>query len=87
MFSVSYDWVKKIFSQRLHSQQMERVPQSRYGAVSRVTLAVEAELLRQLREQPDRTSAELQKGLLRTTHRCRRALPESSGQGDRSLCR
>jgi transposase len=63
LFSVSYDWAKKISSQRLHSQQMERVAQSRHGAVSRVTPAVEAELLRQLQEQPDRTLAELQKGL------------------------
>lgn len=63
LFSVSYDWAKKISSQRLHSQQMERVAQSRHGTVSRVTPAVEAELLRQLREQPDRTLAELQKGL------------------------
>ena len=63
LFSVSYDWSKKISSQRLHSQQMERVAQSRHGAVSRVTPAVEAELLRQLQEQPDRTLAELQKGL------------------------
>jgi transposase len=63
MFSVSYDWAKKISSLRLRSHQMERVAQSRHGVVSRVTPAVEAELLRQLREQPDRTLAELQKGL------------------------
>ena len=63
LFSVSYDWAKKVSRQRLHSQQMERVAQSRHGVVSRITPAVEAELLRQLREQPDRTLAELQKGL------------------------
>jgi transposase len=63
LFSVSYDWAKKVSRQRLHSQQMERVAQSRHGAVSRVTPAVQAELLRLLREQPDRTLAELQKGL------------------------
>ena len=63
LFSVSYDWAKKISSQRLRSRQMERVAQSRHGTVSRVTPAVEAELLRQLREQPDRTLVELQKGL------------------------
>src|ERR1039458_9158539 len=57
LFSVSYDWAKKISRQRLRSQQMERVAQSR------VTPAVEAELLRQLREQPDSTLADLQKGL------------------------
>ena len=63
LFSVSYDWAKKISSQRLHSQQMERVPQRRHGVASRITPAVEAELLRLLREQPDRTLAELQNGL------------------------
>ena len=63
LFSVSYDWAKKISRQRLRSQQMERVAQSRYGVESRVTPEVEAELLRQLREQPDSTLADLQKGL------------------------
>ena len=63
LFSVSYDWAKKISRQRLRSQQMERVAQSRHGVASRVTPEVEAELLRQLREQPDRTLADLQKGL------------------------
>src|ERR1035441_5124791 len=63
LFSVSYDWAKKISRQRLRSQQMERVAQSRHGVESRVTPAVEAELLRQLREQPDSTLADLQKGL------------------------
>ena|ERR1017187_170007 len=63
MFSVSYDWAKKISRQRLRSRQMERVAQIRHGVVSRVTPEVEAELLRQLREQPDHTLAELQKGL------------------------
>ena len=63
LFSVSYDWAKKISRQRLSSQQMERVAQSRHGIASRVTPAVEAELLRQLRAQPDCTLADLQKGL------------------------
>ena len=63
LFSVSYDWAKKVARRRLRSQQMERVAQSRHGVVSRITPAVEAELLRQLREQPDRTLAELQKEL------------------------
>ncbi len=63
LFSVSYDWAKKISRQRLHSQQMERVAQSRHGVASRITPAVEAELLRHLREQPDSTLADLQKGL------------------------
>ena len=63
LFSVSFDWAKKVSRQRLRTQQMERVAQSRHGVVSRITPAMEAELLRQLREQPDRTLAELQKGL------------------------
>ncbi len=63
LFSVSHDWAKKISMQRRHSQQMERVAQSHHGAVSRITAEVAAELLRQLREQPDRTLAELQQGL------------------------
>jgi transposase len=63
IFSVSYDWAKKISSQRLRSHQMERVPQRRHGIASRVTPAVEAALLRRLREQPDCTLAELQNGL------------------------
>jgi len=63
LFSVSYDWAKKISRQRLRSQKMERVAQSRHGVASRVTPAVEAELLRQLREQPDSTLADLQTGL------------------------
>ena len=66
LFSVSYDWAKKISRQRLRSQQMDRVAQSRHGVQSRVTPAVEAELLRQLREQPDCTLADLQKGLERS---------------------
>ena len=66
LFSVSYDWAKKISRQRLRSQQMERVAQSRHGVQSRVTPAVEAELLRQLREQPDCTLADLQKELERS---------------------
>lgn len=62
LFSVSYDWAQKISRQRRRSQRMERVPQSRHGVASRITPEVEAELLRRLREQPDRTLAELQKG-------------------------
>jgi transposase len=71
LFSVSYDWAKKISSQRLRSQQMERVAQSRHGAVSRSNAnAVEAALLRQLHEQPDRTLAELQQGLQQSLGLC-----------------
>jgi transposase len=70
LFSVSYDWAKKISSQRLHSQQMGRVAQSRHGVVSRITPTVEAALLRQLHEQPDRTLAELQQGLQQSLGLC-----------------
>ena len=66
LFSVSYDWAKKISRQRLRSQQMERVAQIRHGFETRVTPEVEAELLGQLREQPDSTLADLQKGLQRS---------------------
>jgi transposase len=70
LFSVSYDWAKKISSQRLRSQQMGRVAQSRHGVVSRITPTVEAALLRQLHEQPDRTLAELQQGLQQSLGLC-----------------
>src|SRR5450631_3624590 len=70
LFSVSYDWAKKISRQRLRSQQMERVAQSRYGVESRVMPAVKAELLRQLRERPDSTLAELQQGLQQSLGLC-----------------
>src|SRR5260370_24034672 len=63
-FSVSYDYAKKVSAQRLRSGQSERVEQSRRGRISRVTPAVESELLRRLREQPDRILAELQQDLL-----------------------
>jgi transposase len=59
-FSVSYDYAKKISAQRKRTGQAERVEQSRRGRVSRVTPAVEAELLRLLHEQPDRILTELQ---------------------------
>jgi transposase len=70
LFSVSYDWAKKISSQRLRSQQMGRVAQSRRAVVSRITPTVEAALLRQLHEQPDRTLAELQQGLQQSLGLC-----------------
>src|ERR1035441_9463078 len=73
LFSVSYDWAKKICSPRLRSQKMERGAQSRHGVVSRVTPAVEAALLRQLHEQPDRTLAELQQGLQQSLRLCIRS--------------
>ena len=35
LFSVSYDWAKKVSRQRLRSPQMERVAQSRHGVMNR----------------------------------------------------
>jgi transposase len=62
-FSVSYDYAKKISAQHLRTGQAARVEQSWHGRVSRVTPAVEAELLRLVREQPDRILAELQQDI------------------------
>jgi transposase len=62
-FSVSYDYAKKISAQRLRTGQPGRVEQRSRGRISRVTPAVEAELLRLLREQPDRVLVELQRDL------------------------
>ena len=63
-FSVSYDYAKKISAQRLRTGQAGRVEQSRRGRVSRVTPAVETELLQLLSKQPDRILTELQQDLL-----------------------
>ena len=41
-FGVSRDYIKKIRKQQVQNGQKERVPQSRYGPVSRVTAAVES---------------------------------------------
>lgn len=62
-FGVSYGYTKKIRRQQLRSGRMERVPQARHGPVSRVTAAVEDELRRALRRQPDLTLRELAEGL------------------------
>jgi transposase len=62
-FSVSYDYAKKISAQRLRTGESRRTGQSRHGRLSRVTPEVEAELLRLLREQPDRILAELQQDI------------------------
>ncbi|MBI2816224.1 MAG: hypothetical protein HYX72_04730, partial [Acidobacteria bacterium] len=61
-FGVSSPWAWKISSQRRRTGQMERVEQ-RHGSLSRVTAEVEARLRSLLREQPDRTLAELRQGL------------------------
>ena len=62
-FGVSRDYVKKIRKQQVQHGQRERVPQSRYGPVSRVTAAVEEQVRAELRRQPDLTLWELQLGL------------------------
>jgi transposase len=62
-FGVSLPYTKKIHQQQLRTGQMERVPQSRYGPVSRVTAAAEAELQAQVRATPDATLAELRQAL------------------------
>jgi transposase len=59
LFGVSYGFTKKIRRQQLHSGQMERPAQSRYGPVSRVTPEIEEQLRTELRRQPDLTLAEL----------------------------
>ncbi len=61
-FGVSSPWAWKISAQRRRTGQMERVRQ-RHGRRSRVTVAVERRLRNLLREQPDRTLAELQQGV------------------------
>ena len=67
-FGVSYGYTKKIRRQQLQSRQMERVGQSRYGPVSRVSPAVEELLRAQLRRQSDLTLAELGQQLQASQH-------------------
>lgn len=64
-FGVSSPWAWKISAQRRRTGQMERVRQ-RHGRQSRVTATVERRLRNLLREQPDRTLAELQQGVWET---------------------
>lgn len=59
-FAVSHGYTKKIHREQLHSGQMERKPQSRYGRASRVTAAVEDQLRAEVKRQPDVTLWELQ---------------------------
>lgn len=58
-FGVSFEYVRKVRRQWRQSGQMNRVPQSRHGPLSRMTEAVKERLRGWLREQPDRTLAEL----------------------------
>ena len=62
-FGVSFEYVRKIRKQWRRSGQKERVRQSRHGRLSRMTDAVKERLRGWLREQPDRTLAELQEQL------------------------
>jgi transposase len=62
-FGVSFEYVGKIRKQWRRSGQKERMPQSRHGRLSRMTDAVQERLRGWLREQPDRTLAELQEQL------------------------
>jgi len=66
-FRVSPDYVKKIRAHQLHTGQMERAPQSRHGAVSRVTVAVQQQLRAELRQQPDLTLWELRQRIQQAT--------------------
>src|SRR5580704_19242091 len=58
-FGVSEGWAKKISATRTRTGQIERPPWRR-GPVSRVTVAVQAWMLEQIRKQPDLTLRELQ---------------------------
>ncbi len=62
-FGVSLPYAKKIRQQLLRTGKMERVPQSRYGPVSRVTAVAESRLRDQVRATPDATLAELRQVL------------------------
>ncbi len=62
-FGVSLPYAKKIRQQLLRTGVMERIPQPRYGPVSRVTAAAEGLLQDQVRANPDATLAELQQVL------------------------
>jgi transposase len=61
-FGVSEGWAKKISATRTRTGQIERPPWRR-GPVSRVTVAVQAWLRKQIRQQPDLTLQELQEQL------------------------
>jgi transposase len=58
-FGVSFEYVRKIRRQWRLSGRMERQPQSRHGRLSRITAPVKEQLRDWVREQPDRTLAEL----------------------------
>ncbi len=62
-FGVGFEYVRKIRKHWLRSGHKERQPQGRYGPLSRITEAVRENLRGWLREQPDRTLAELREQL------------------------
>jgi transposase len=62
-FAVSHGYAKKIHREQLHTGQMERKPQSRYGPVSLITPTVEEQLRTEVNKQPDVTLLELQQRL------------------------
>ena len=62
-FGVSLPYAKKIRQQFLRTGKMERLPQSRYGPVSRVTASAESWLRSQVRNSADATLAELRQAL------------------------
>jgi transposase len=62
-FAVSHGYAKKIHREQLHTGQMERRPQARYGRVSLVTAGVEEQLRAEVKKQPDVTLLELQQRL------------------------
>ena len=62
-FEVSLPYAKKIRQQLLRTGKMERVGQSRYGPVSRITAAAENWLGNRVGATPDATLAELRQGL------------------------
>lgn len=62
-FGVSLPYAKKIRQQFLRTGKMERLPQSRYGRVSRVTPVAESLLRDQVHKAADATLAELRQVL------------------------
>ena len=62
-FGVGFEYVRKIRKQWLRSGQMERQPQGRHGLLSRLTEAIRDHLRGWLKQQPDRTLAELREQL------------------------
>ena len=58
-FGVSFEYVRKIRRQWRRSGKMERVAQRRHGPQSRISEPVQEQLRAWLKQQPDRTLAEL----------------------------